>query len=46
MGVLESRCPTCGAKLVIVFHDRSLETLVVERTCTCEPVVSPSILPD
>ena len=38
MGVMESKCPTCGAKIVVVFHDRSLETLMVERVCDCEPV--------
>ena len=38
MGMMESRCPTCGARIVVVFHDRSLETLMVERVCDCEPV--------
>jgi ribosomal protein S27AE len=46
MGVLESTCPACGAGLVIVFHDRSLETLVVERTCGCPAVESPRVLTD
>ncbi len=43
MGVQESRCPGCGAKVVVVYHDRSLETLYVERTCTCPVTKSPPV---
>ncbi len=46
MGVLESTCPQCGAKMTIVFHDRSLETLMIQRTCDCPSVVSPPALAD
>jgi len=46
MAVLESTCPKCGKKVTIVFHDRSLETLLVERTCNCPTVVAPRVVTD
>jgi len=46
MGVLESCCPECGGRLRVVFHDRSLETLYVERTCGCASVHDPPVLLD
>ncbi|HLE45721.1 MAG TPA: hypothetical protein VI915_01865 [Thermoplasmata archaeon] len=46
MGVLESTCPQCGKPITIVFHDRSLETLFVERTCDCPAVAAPRVVTD
>ncbi len=46
MAVLESTCPQCGKKVTIVFHDRSLETLYVERTCGCPAVATPRVVTD
>ena len=46
MGVLESRCPTCRKLLTIVYQDRSLETLLVERTCDCPAVAMPRVVSD
>jgi len=46
MGVLESTCPTCGAKILVVFHDRSLETLMVQRTCDCAPAKTSPVMSD
>ena len=40
MGVLESPCPRCGKPIRVYFHDRSLETLMVERLCECPSAVT------
>jgi len=46
MGVLESRCPTCGRLLTIVYHDRTRETLVVDQVCRCPLLSMPRIVTD
>ncbi|HTD80786.1 MAG TPA: hypothetical protein VK723_01420 [Thermoplasmata archaeon] len=46
MGVLESRCPTCGRSLTIVYHDRTRETLVVDQVCRCPLLSMPRIVTD
>jgi hypothetical protein len=46
MGVLESRCPTCGRALAIVYHDRTRQTLVVDQVCRCPLLSIPRIVTD
>lgn len=35
MGLFETRCTTCGKKMAIVYHNGSLETLLIDRMCDC-----------
>ena len=46
MGLLESKCPTCGKAMAIVYEDHSRETLLVDRTCECPSVKIPKVSTD
>jgi len=46
MGLLRSRCKTCGKSVSVVYDDQSLETLLVDRTCDCPAAKLPKVVPD
>jgi len=46
MGVLESKCPTCRRSMTVVYDDRTLETLLVDRVCRCPSAKVPRLVTD